>query len=621
MVGRKDVEEVGKRGENSFNYQRERRVFNRLVALYCNDHMIWKTVVFAVLTAIATDQATLSQTIRFEDQSSNANVGTAPGSTGIAVADYNNDGWDDLFIAAADGNSVLLENQHDGTFSDKTQEAGLIIPGNANAPLWGDLNNDGYIDLFVGSNDRAGEGRIFQGSASGQFVDVSELAGIDLSAIVGSASLGDYDNDGLLDLFIATREAEDRLYRNRSNSNVLSFEDISDRARIGGDSITIAMQATWVDIDRDQDLDLFAVHDGNVQSRLYENHAFLPLIDTSYSSDLKVARSAMGVSWGDYNNDGWPDVYITNIDQGNLFKNLGNGDFVDVTTETGTRLNGMSWGVVFADFDNDGDEDIFIGNTFDFDGRYSFLYENQNGQFVNIARDAGAALGTNTFGVATGDFNNDGLVDLIVADFGGDNRLLVNRSESPGNWVQLQLQGSSVNAMSVGATVEAVVGEKRFYRTISAGSSFCSQVSPRVHFGLGEATRIDTLRVTWGKERVQELVGIEANQLYNLVQNQSISVHREKVMLLEQHGTLSDIYPNPIITTAKAVYTLSQPRNVSLEVYDVLGRRVDTLYEGARGAGRFEYTLHREAYSAGVYLMRFWLDSGEVHTRTFVVTH
>ena len=277
--------------------------------------MTWKLQLLAVVGLFFATPFTHAQTIIFEDYSAAANVTTAPGSYGIAVADYDNDGWDDLFFAIARGGSVLLHNQQDGTFVDKTMEAGVTIEGDANAPLWGDFNNDGYIDLFVGSNDNQMPGKIFKGSASGHFADVSDASGLDLFALVGSVTLGDYNNDGLLDLFIATRNAGDLLYKNISSGNDVAFEDVSGQASIAGDANTIAMQATWVDVDRDNDLDLFAVHDGNVRSRLYENHSFLPLINVSNSSDLKVSRSAMGVSWGDYNNDGWPDAYITNIDR------------------------------------------------------------------------------------------------------------------------------------------------------------------------------------------------------------------------------------------------------------------------------------------------------------------
>lgn len=548
-----------------------------------------------------------AQSIQFEDVSERAGVITDGRSHGMAVADFDRDGWDDLYIAADAGRSVLFRNRGDGTFEDVTDAAGAAVPGNAVNPLWGDVNNDGYLDLFVGVRYDSSPSAFFLGTAGGGFVDVSDRVEIDMNASVGSAAFGDYDNDGRLDLFIATRDSGDRLYRNVYDG-VRFFEDVSDRAGTGGIGGSIAMQATWIDYDLDNDLDLFAVHDGNLKSRLYRNPGFLPMMDMTSSSGLEVARSAMGVAWGDYDNDGWMDVYITNVSRGNLFRNRGDGVFEDVSEETGTWRNGMSWGVVFADFDNDGDEDLFIGNTYGFDRQLSFLYENRGGTFVDIAQKAGVALSTNTYGVAVGDFNNDGLVDLVVADEEGDNKLLMNRTEEAGHWVQLNLHGGSANKTAIGATVRAKAGDSQFMRTVSGGASFVSQVSPRIHIGLGEAASIDTLEVTWGMPgQVETITDVAVDARYRVAQNALSSVDRDEPREGPGQTRVIAAYPNPFTSQTAIEIMLERGQFVQLDIFDALGREIDRLAAEYYPAGRHSFRFHSYDLSPGLYFYRVQL--------------
>jgi len=561
-----------------------------------------------------------AQSITFEDVSEQAGILTDVGVNGIAVADYNNDGWDDIFLGGEESGSILLMNQHNGRFVDVTESSGLAISGTVLNPLWGDINNDGYLDLFVGKLEGDVTCQLFLGSEEGVFEEITEQSGIEVSEEIGSATFGDYNMNGRLDLFVATRGSEDYLFENVHENSSVYFNDVSGRAGVGGEAFAIAMQATWVDYDGDHDVDLFAVHDGNLKSRFYQNNSFLPLIEVSSSAKLQVARSSMGVAWGDYNNDGWPDAYVTNIDQGNLFKNLGNGRFEDVTVESGSGLNGMSWGVVFVDFDNDGDEDLFIGNTFDFDGRRSFLYENSNGTFKNIARDAGVALSTNTFGVATGDFNKDGLMDLVVGDESGENKLLLNTSTVANNWVYLTLEGDTYNKMAVGATINLYAQGERYMRALYAGSSYRSQVSPTLHVGLAEAEAIDSLVIHWGKEATEAYYGLEVNKDYRFVQNKPLQVAVEQFEEEELSEIDIEHYPSP--SSSSVTFRVSVPAadRVHIEIYDVIGRKVETLMHHELSAGVHRIFLDSSAYRNGIYFYKLYSNTS-IKTGKLIIVH
>jgi ASPIC and UnbV/FG-GAP-like repeat/Secretion system C-terminal sorting domain len=559
---------------------------------------------------------TSAQSIRFRDASSEAGIHTAGGSHGVAVADYDGDGWEDIYLAASGGHSTLFRNLGGTRFEAVTNVARVEVPGDAVNPLWGDLDNDGDPDLFVGVRSYTGAtSRLFANNGDGTFTDITGDSGIDSLAIVGSATLGDYDNDGRLDVFLATRESIDRLYRNISDASI-RFEDRTGSSNMAGINFSRAMQATWTDFDRDGRLDLLAVHDGDLASRLYrQTGGFPPFTEVTSSAGLAVSRSSMGVAWGDIDNDGWPDAYITNIDQGNLFRNGGDGTFEDVTESTGTGLNGMSWGVVFADFDNDGDQDLFIANTTSFDGRASFLYENREGVFVDVASAAGAAMSTDTFGVAAGDFNNDGRPDLFLADEAGENRLLLNASESAGNWLAIDLEGASTNHMAIGARIRAVAGGVEHHRTVDGGSSYCSQSSATLHVGLGSAGRVDSLQVFWTDGSVQVFSDLPANARYSLAQGGVVNVNAER----EPVATFAlSLYPNPVSDQATLTFTLEKPAPVTVELVDILGRRLRAWAPGTLSAGSHRIAIDCAGFPAGLYLIR-WRAGDAVDVRTLMV--
>ena len=585
-----------------------------------SDKWAWKGGLLGLLVGSLALTAS-AQSIVFDDVSARAGLATDDSGHGVAVHDFDGDGWDDVFITVSKGTSALFRNNRDGTFTDVAAEAGVAVVGSYNTALWGDVDNDGLVDLFLAQGASGGT-KLFLNDGNGTFTDVTATSGLDPEAHIATAAFGDVDGDGALDLFVAVDRAPDVLYRNTNGAGTTIFEDVSDPAGIDGLAESVAMQATWVDYDHDGDQDLFCVHDSRTLSRLYQNYGFLPLIDVAVSARIHTYPTEttccnMGIAWGDFDGDGWQDAYVTRIARGGLYHNNGDGTFTDVAEERGALRNGMSWGVVFSDFDNDGDPDLFIVSTSGYDGTPTLLYRNDAGMFTEIGAEAGASFIMEAQGLAAGDFNNDGRPDLVIPSHDGQNKLLLNATEEAGHWVEIVLQGQQVNRTALGARVEVVAGGAVQVRTVSGGDSFASQSSPRLHVGLGAATQIDTLRIYWGGDAVQEVTGLKADNAYVIAEGVT-STDREPAAVPER-VRLEANYPNPFNPATTIRYALAQAGPVRLDVFDALGRRVATLAEGFQTPGPHEVVFDARHLPSGPYLYRLHTADGIVMRRMLLI--
>lgn len=555
-----------------------------------------------------------AQPFAFEDATASAGL-TGVTAFGVAVADYDGDGWDDALLTTETGPPLLLHNETDGTFTNRAGAAGLTDGGPQGAALWADLDGDGLTDLFLGART-GGENRLYRNNGDGTFADVTAASGLPADAPLGSASLADYDGDGRLDLFLAVDRAPDRLFHNVSDGTP-RFEDVSDAAGIAGTEGSVAMQSTWFDYDHDGRPDLYVVHDGTTKSRLHQNKGFLPLINVAPAAHLDDvgAGNSMGIAWFDFDGDGWEDVYVTRIGRGGLYRNNGDGTFTDLAVERGIDRNGMAWGVVPADFDNDGDEDVFIVNTSGYDGTPALLYRNDGGTFTEVGAVAGVAFLADAAGAASGDFNRDGRPDLLFAA-AGTSRLLLNTTPTTGHFLHLHLTGTAANPSAVGVRVEVIAGNRRFSRAVSGGDSFCSQSSPVLHVGLGDAFGVDTLRIHWSRTHIEVRTALAADTLYHFVEPALAT----GLPAASPHlpFALGQNYPNPARRHTVIPFTLDHPAPVTLSVYDLLGRRVVPVLRALLPAGRHEVPLDASALSAGTYFIRLATPEG---SRTRALQH
>lgn len=573
-----------------------------------------RTTLLAIVLGLLAPAFASAQTLAFEERGETAGIHTTSGVRSVAVHDFDQDGWDDLLLTRFRGSLVLLRNNQDGTFSDMSAAAGLAVSGPHVVSLWGDLDGDGDADLFVGQRPN-GISKVFRNEGDGTFARIA-VAGLDSTAQVGSASFADYDGDGRLDLFLAVEDGPDLLYRNTSTDETLAFEDVSDAAGVRVREGFLPMQAAWLDFDHDGDLDLLATHDGPDENRLYENRGTLPFAEVARSKNVARfpdgACCTMGIAYADLNTDGWQDLYLTRMFTGSLFLNNPAGTFAEAAPTLGVVKNGMSWGVVAADFDNDADQELYVANTSSFDGMRSLFYRNDGAAgFADAGADLGIDFYMEAIGLATGDFNNDGLPDLVIPDNGsGKNKLLINTTTDAGHWAKVHLTGTTQNRLGIGARVEIVAEGTTFVRTVGGGDSFCSQSSSTLHFGLGTASQIDTLRVVWAPGLVDEYVDLDGNTTHALTQ-QNTSTHREAAAPLPASSfALSPAFPNPFRSQTQVTLHLASATHVSLALTDVLGRTVQVLATGPHAPGTHTFSVDGAPLPAGLYFLHLQTPQG-----------
>ncbi len=486
---------------------------------------------------------------------------------GVAVFDYDNDGWMDILLI--NGSTVedvragkchfskLYRNNHDGTFTDVSAKAGLTHCGWGFGVAVGDYDNDGWEDVYI---TYLNGGVLYHNNRNGTFTDVTAKSGAGNPDRWGtSAAFGDYDNDGYLDLYVVNyvdidlnalpefgsnpfcqyrgipvscgprglKGARDRLYHNNGDG---TFTDVSEKLGIDPDGY-YGLGVIWLDYDKDGCPDIYVADDSS-PSLLYHNNCkggFTQVgvvAGVAYSSDGRE-QAGMGIDSSDYDHDGWPDIVKTNFsdDTNNLYHNDHNGEFADVAGPAGIgpiSTPFLSFGVKFFDFDNDGWKDLFFANGHvnpQVDG-HSFgvtyaerplLFRNVGaGKFEEIGLHSGTALAKPRVGrgAAVADFLNNGQQDVLVTVLDGAPVLLRNTRPTADHWIRIRTIGSVSNRDGFGAKVEVRAGEVPQIEEVRANSSFESASDPRLHFGLGAATKIDSIVVRWPSGKV-DTVGAE----------------------------------------------------------------------------------------------------------------
>ncbi len=442
-----------------------------------------------------------------------------------------------------------------------TAEAGVGDPGHGLGVTVGDYDNDGYPDLYL---NNGGPNVLYRNRGNGTFTDVTDEAGVENGNRVGAGTCFlDMDADGDLDLYVANyiqfsydqpvsrtikgypvypgprdfRPETHTLYRNNGDG---SFTDVSVESGIAAKSAP-GMGMVCMDYDDDGDTDIFVGNDASANF-LFRNDgtghfAEVGLLSGFAYDGRGVVQGTMGVECGDYDNDGRLDLHLTSYqnERAVLYRNLGNGLFEDVTATSGVGQGTsvqVKWGNGFVDFDNDGDRDVFVtcGHLYDlvdqFDNRTSYLarnllFANQgNGKFVDVTEQSGDGMAVKRSSRGTGfdDLDNDGDIDVVVLNSRDLPTLLRNDSPPGNHWIQLLLQGTRTNRDGVGARVEVVAGDLTLIDEVHSGRAYQGHYGTRLHFGLGQHTRIDRIRVRWCGGDTQTLEDVPVDRIIRVTE-------------------------------------------------------------------------------------------------------
>ena len=491
---------------------------------------------------------------------------------GATVFDLNNDGYEDIFIAGGIAADVLYLNKGNGTFENIYERSGLktSIKYVTQGAVSADVNKDGWRDLFIATittKENAGKipraaNLLFINNGNGTFRDAKAEYGLEQYLSFSTAAMfGDVNEDGYPDIYVGNyfRAFEGKLSliddeaivgsKQMANGYLLinkkgkKFED--EYIDYGMYHKGFGFGGVFTDFDNDHDLDVIVNHDfgyKNTPNRLLENrYPDEEFTDVSDTLKMNLGINAMGTAVGDYNNDGLLDYFVTNIRSNKFMVNQGKGKpFIDMSLELGTRLSRVadkggvyqpvSWGANFADFDNDGDLDLFVANgclnPF-VEPNPDYYFENVNGRYVNKSdekklADRGISRGSIVF-----DFDNDGDLDLLVVNQQPVNyylpdhtpTLLYRNDSVSGNWLKVQLSGIDADKNGIGARVEVTTAGLTMIREIDGGSSHSSQNSTIAHFGLGNAQIADTVKITWVGGKEQVLIRQKANRLLKITEN------------------------------------------------------------------------------------------------------
>jgi hypothetical protein len=490
--------------------------------------------------------------------------------SGLALLDYDNDGWLDIYLVngstydalagkAKPPRAALFHNNHDGTFTDVAEKAGVTNERWGFGAVVGDYDNDGWPDIYV---TNFGRNRLYHNNHDGTFTDVAEKAGVTLGNWSTAATFGDYDHDGRLDLFVAgyvhydvdrppipgssvvafpscqfrgvnvmcgprgLKGEPDHLFHNNGDG---TFTDVSVKAGVSDPNAYYGLAAVFADINNDGRPDLMVAND-SCPNYLYLNRGDGTFEDISYASGYALNESgretaSMGIAVGDYRNNGLLDLLNTvfSDDYNPLYRNDGDANFTEVSYQAGlgeVTVPFLGWGTGFLDYDNDGWLDLFVANGHVYPGvdeadwgttfaQRPLLFHNlENGKFAPVPPVKGTGLAAVVIGrgAAFGDLFNDGKTDVVVNPLDGPPVLLRNVAPNHNHWVGLKLIGAPGSPRdAVGATVYLVSGNKRLRADVLSGGSYSSSNDPRLHFGLGASTSVDYAEIHWPSSKIERV--------------------------------------------------------------------------------------------------------------------
>ncbi len=540
---------------------------------------------------------------------------------GIGFSDFDNDNDPDCIVATSTSYKVFRNDN--GIFTDITGSSGIDFSGDAlKSVVWGDYNNDGWRDVYLTSWYSGN--RLYRNNGNNTFTDVTSTAGVGMPNInyqSTTASWGDINKDGFLDLYVGNYgniEGQgnqwNMLFKNNGNG---TFTDIALSAGVRDSTAKKPLVIVMFDYNMDGWQDIYIANDKTQRSTLFKNNGDLTFSDVTYASGTQAFADAMGISVGDFNHDGWLDMYIsadvtTGVGGNLLYRNNGNGTFTNVAGATGTKVNKECWGNNFFDYDNDGWCDIFAAASSGIDMCDALLRNNGNNTFTNTGFNIGIRDSAKSHGSAVCDFNSDGYADLFVI-LSDSNAKVYKNSGGSNNWIKIKCTGVQSNKDAIGSIVTSYSGGIMNRQVILAGNSYLSSDDVVLIFGIGSSSQADSVNVKWPNGLSETVFNLQANRLYNLLEGSGVIGINPISSEIPSSYDLKQNYPNPFNPSTKIEFSLPETGIVNLRVFDINGREVSVLVNQQLTAGKYSVDFNAAQYSSGIY---FYLLKTDKFTET-----
>lgn len=536
-------------------------------------------------------------------------------SRSVNFVDYDNDGDLDLYVSNGKrfGQKSFMYQNNNGEFIRILN----MGPVNDSLPFdgasWGDFDNDGNIDMCaVTWYDSISV--LYKNDGGGNFTFLGSSPIVINRGFSETCSWGDYDNDGLIDIIVTnsrSTNSRNRLYKNMGGGNFVSvdsgavFNDVGSKSR----------GVNWIDIDNDNDLDLYITHEGGANAFMYKNEGSGYFTKITGVTPVTSGGERWSSSWGDYDNDGDFDLFVTGTENqtNKLFRNDGNFTFSEITNDTIVNDPGYHACSGWGDYDNDGDLDMFVTQAYKTPNSpmnnklyKNLLIETGTPSFEKITTGDLVNDPGYSYGFAWADWNADGHLDIFTARTYNENQnnsAFLNNGHS-NHYLELKLQGGPTNRSAIGTKVRikaTINGQPRWQvREVTGQSGYCGQ-NLDLHFGVGDSYAVDSIRVEWLSGAVEHFTGVISSQILKIVEGQGIIGIQQIGNEVPQGFKLEQNFPNPFNPNTNIKFEIPKASHVKLAVYDISGREAASLVNNELAAGIYSVDFNASHLSSGVY--------------------